>query len=70
MEWTADEIAAQKINPLKAISIAEDLTIEHAPLVSREAWIEANTQPIGELEGTSLAGGTARCSGEGSGRIV
>ena len=49
MEWTSDEVAAQVINPFYAITIAEDLTIEHPPLVNREAWIEANTQLIGEL---------------------
>ena len=49
MEWTSDELVGLVINPFYAITIAEDLTIEHAPLVSREAWIEANTQQIGEL---------------------
>ena len=49
MEWTSDELVGLVINPFYAITIAEDLTIEHAPLVSREAWIEANTKLIGEL---------------------
>ena len=49
MEWTSDELVGLVINPFYAITIAEDLTIEHSPLVSREAWIEANTKLIGEL---------------------
>ena len=49
MKWTADEVAAQVINPFYAITIAEDLTIEHEPLISREVWIEANTKLLGEL---------------------
>ena len=49
MEWTADKVAAQVINPFYAITIAEDLTIEHEPLISREVWIEANTKLLGEL---------------------
>ena len=49
MEWTSDEVLSQVINPFYAITISEDLTIEHGPLVSREAWIDANTKLIGEL---------------------
>ena len=49
MEWTSDEVVEQVINPFYAITISEDLTIEHDPLVSREMWIEANTKLIGEL---------------------
>jgi hypothetical protein len=49
MEWTPDEVVGQVINPFYAITVSEDLTIEHAPLVSRETWIEANTKLIDEL---------------------
>ncbi len=49
MEWTPDEVVGQVINPFYAITISEDLAIEHAPLISREMWIEANIKLIGEL---------------------
>ena len=42
MEWTPDDVTNMIINPFYAITISEDLAIEHAPLVSRETWIEAN----------------------------
>lgn len=44
-----DDITAMLINPLYAISIDPDLSIDHEPLVSKERWIEANERLIDEI---------------------
>jgi hypothetical protein len=49
MGSNSDDIVDMVINPFYALTISEDLTVEHAPLVSRETWIDANTKLIGEL---------------------
>ena len=50
MDWKSDGVMRQVINPFYGITTSKDLTIEHAPLVSRKVWIEANIKLIGELE--------------------
>jgi len=48
-EPSADDLTDMVVNPFYAVTISRDLAAEHAPMVTREEWIEANANLIREL---------------------
>lgn len=48
-EWTPGDVAAMIGNPFYAINIAEELALQHEPMLSEDDWVKANVNLLEEL---------------------
>ncbi len=47
--WTADDVQRVLINPFYAINLAPSFCLDHAPIVTREEWVQANAHLIEQM---------------------
>ena len=47
--WTAEDVQRVLINPFYAIKLAPSLCLDHAPIVTREEWVQANAHLIEQM---------------------
>ena len=47
--WTVEDVQRVLINPFYAITLASGLCLDHAPIVTREEWVQANAYLIEQM---------------------